>query len=94
MTIIQVTGRITEEGQLKLKLPEGVPPGEARVTIEVWPSEAWTQEELERAIKIEPMTGSEIVKAGLTGGWEDLGITDSVEWVNEQRRQSRERRVW
>ena len=48
--------------------------------------EAWTPEELERAVKVEPMTGSEIVKAGLTGGWEGLGITDSVEWVEEQRR--------
>jgi hypothetical protein len=56
-------------------------------------SEAWTQEELERAVRIEPMSGSEMVKAGLTGGWEHLGITDSVEWVEEQRRKRRERRA-
>lgn len=55
-------------------------------------SEAWTQEELERAVRIEPMSGAEMVKAGLTGGWEDQGITDSVEWVEEQRRKRGERR--
>ena len=94
MTTIQLNGRITEEGELEIKLPEGLPPGEARITIEISPGEAWTQEELERAVRIEPMSGSEMVKAGLTGGWEDLGITDSVEWVEEQRRKRREQRAW
>ena len=94
MTTIQVNGRITEEGELEIKLPEGLPPGEARITIEISPGEAWTRDELERAVRIEPMSGSEMVKAGLTGGWEDQGITDSVEWVEEQRRKRREQRAW
>lgn len=93
MTTIQLNGRITEEGALEIKLPEGLPPGDARITIEISPGEAWTQEELERAVRIEPMSGSDIVKAGLAGGWEGRGITDSVEWVEEQRRKRRERRA-
>jgi len=32
------------------------------------------------------MTGKEAYEKGYYGGWEYLGITDSVEWVNEQRR--------
>lgn len=54
-------------------------------------SEAWNPEELERAVRIEPMSGSEMVKEGLTGGWEHLAITDSVEWVEKQRRERHER---
>lgn len=94
MKTIQVNGRITEEGELEIKLPEGLPAGEARITIEISPGEAWTQEELERAVRIEPMSGSEMVQAGLTGGWETLGITDSVEWVEEQRRKRRDQGAW
>ena len=41
-----------------------------------------------------PKTGAEIVAAGHTGGWEDYGISDSVEWVEEQRRKRREQREW
>ena len=55
-------------------------------------SKVWTPEELERAVKIEPMSGSEMIKAGLTGGWEDLRITDPIEWVERQRRKRREQR--
>lgn len=94
MTTIQVSGRITEAGELEIKLPEGLPPGEARITIEISPREAWSQEELERALRVEPMTGSEIVGAGLVGGWEDQGIRDANEWVEEQRRRRRDRRAW
>ena len=95
MTTIQVNGRITEEGELEIKLPEGLPPGEARITIEISPGEAWTQDEVGKSrSRIEPMSGSEMVKAGLTGGWENQGITDSVEWVEEQRRKRRELRAW
>lgn len=41
-------------------------------------------------LKVEPMIGSEIVKADLLGGWEHLGIADANEWVEEQRRKRRE----
>lgn len=46
----------------------------------------WTDEEIAEMMKIEPLSGAEIVAAGLTGGWADMGIADSAEWVNEQKR--------
>lgn len=83
MAMIHLNGRITEAGELELDLPPGLPPGEARITIEI-PTEAdWTPGGLDEALRIIPMTGSQIVEAGLLGGWEDEGITDSTEWVEE-----------
>jgi len=91
--IIELSGQITEAGELKLELPSGLPAGEVWITIEIPEEPAWTEDELKRALQITPMTGAEIVAAGLTGGWEDMGITDSVAWVAEQRRKRRERRL-
>lgn len=99
---IQLTGHITETGELRIDdLPAGLPPGQVQVTIEVpaheeipWEERPWTDEEIAAMNQIEPKTGVEIVAAGHTGGWEDYGITDSVEWVEEQRRKRREQRGW
>jgi len=41
-------------------------------------------------LKPNPMTGAEFVKAGLMGGWEQKGITDSLMWLAEQRRKQAE----
>lgn len=54
----------------------------------------WTDEEIAAMIDIQPMTGAEIVAAGLTGGWADMGIEDGAAWVNEQKRKRRENRRW
>jgi hypothetical protein len=90
--VIHLNGLITDQGELKLELPSGLPAGEARITIEI-PTEAkWTSEDLDRALTTVPMTGAEIVKAGLVGGWEGRGITDGASWVDEQRSKRRERR--
>lgn len=94
MAIIELNGRITEKGKLEVDLPPGLPPGEARVTIDIPSKTAWSSEELDRALEIEPLTGAEIVAAGLAGGWEDEGIYDGAEWVDEQRRRRREQRSW
>jgi hypothetical protein len=48
--------------------------------------EDWPPADLASALRVEPRTGAEIVAAGLLGGWADQGITDSTEWVEEQRR--------
>jgi beta-lactamase class D len=53
--------------------------------------EPLTDEEIAEMLKVEPMTGTEIVAAGLTGGWADMGITDGAEWVNEQKRKRKEK---
>lgn len=94
MTMIHLNGRITETGELELDLPSGLPPGEARITIEIPTEGGWTPEGIDEALRIIPMTGAQIVEAGLLGGWEDEGITDGAEWVEEQRRKARERRRW
>lgn len=94
MMTIQLSGRITERGELEIRLPEGLPPGEARITIEIPQPDDWRTEDLASALKVEPLTGAEIVKAGLLGGWEDQGIADSEAWLQEQRRRRREQRSW
>jgi hypothetical protein len=38
---------------------------------------------------VTPLSGAEIVALlEQEGGWEDLGITDGAEWVQEQRRKN------
>jgi hypothetical protein len=88
--VIHLNGLITDEGELKLELPTGLPAGEARITIEIPAEASWTREDLDRVLTTAPMTGAEIVKAGLLGGWE--GAPDGVAWVDEQRQKRRERR--
>ena len=88
--VIHLNGLITDEGELKLELPTGLPAGEARITIEIPAEASWTPQDLERALTTVPITGAEIVKAGLLGGWE--GAQDGAAWVDEQRQKRRERR--
>ena len=90
--VIELNGQITENGELKLELPSGLPAGEAHITIEIPTETDWTEDELKWALQTTPMTGAEIVESGLLGGWEDKGISDGAAWVEEQRRKRRERR--
>ena len=80
-----------------MQLPEGLPSGEVSVTIEL-PNDPEnapiTPEELDELLTIEPLTGAEIVKAGLLGGWEHKGITDSAAWVESQRKKRRDQTGW
>jgi hypothetical protein len=92
MAIIELQGRITEEGRLEVELPVGLPAGEARITIETSPTAGWSAQELAEALKIEPLTGAEMIAAGLTGGWKADGIPDGAEWVERQRHGRHERR--
>ena len=94
--LIQLAGKITEAGKLEIELPEGLPPGDVQVTIEMpaeaeipWEDRPWTDEELADMLKTNPQSGAEIVDwLKKNGGWEDLGITDGAEWVQEQRRKN------
>lgn len=91
-----------KDGQVQIDLPENVTDGEIEVRVPVeTESEALSQEtlsltddELDALMKPNPKTGAEIIALGHTGGWKDKGITDSVEWVLEQRRKRREKRGW
>lgn len=96
MTVIAVRGRINDQGQLEVNLPKGLPVGDVEVQLvfdsQTSQPEQWAAEELEELLRVEPLTGAEIVAAGLLGGWENKGITDSSEWVEEQRRKRQEGR--
>jgi hypothetical protein len=100
MAELRLHGRITEDGKLEVELPEGVVPGEVEVTLTPaaeslpWELRPWTEDELREMLTFTPKTGKEIVEEGLVGGWEDLGIEDSVQWVEEQRRKLQEKNRW
>lgn len=100
MTTLELQGRITESGDLEIKLPAGLPAGEVTVRIEVpeVPGESedqtWTEEELREFMKPEPKSGREI--AALLEQMEPIEfvnpeITDPVEWTEEQRRKEIDR---
>jgi hypothetical protein len=101
MVTIHLNGRITEAGELQVDLPEGLPPGDVQVTIEVLQAKAeppLTDEELAELLKpITPKTGAEIaadIEAGLIGdGWADIQIS-GAEWVEQQRRKHRKKYQW
>lgn len=103
MVTIRLTAHITEDGRLEVSLPAGLPPGEVDVTLELpntdalpWELRPWTDEEIAELTKPGvAKSGAEIV-ANLRreGGWEDVDITDSAEWVRELRRKQQERRKW
>ncbi|HYU32580.1 MAG TPA: hypothetical protein VEW48_10495 [Thermoanaerobaculia bacterium] len=92
MPTISLNGRITEKGELDLELPAGLPPGEARITIEIPIEPGWTPAELDRALEVVPLTGAEIVRGGFTGSWADQEISDGEGWVRERRHRRREER--
>jgi mRNA-degrading endonuclease RelE of RelBE toxin-antitoxin system len=59
----------------------------------------WTDEELDELLKPKKaLTGKEIVEkhlaTGVIGRWSDMGITDSVEWLEEQRAKRRNKYQW
>ena len=98
---------MTEAGKLVFDLPEDLPDDEFELVIKVSregvtetpvaiedDETPLTDEEIAEMMRPEPKTGAEIVALGHTGGWEHKGITDSVEWVKEQRRKRRERLGW
>ncbi len=95
---ITIKGYI-ENGELKVDLPENVADGEVEVKIAVEDisanvDEPLTDEQIDALMRPSPKTGAEIIAAGHTGGWEHKGITDSVEWLQNRRRQRREKRGW
>ena len=66
--------------------------------VETQPSQedvTYTEAELAALLEPEePLTGRQIVEKGLLGGWKDLGIEDSVEWLEQQRAKRRNKHQW
>ena len=81
-----------EQAQLLARLAQEV--RDTLMQTEPEKDSTWSDAEIAEMLTIEPLTGAEIIAAGLTGGWADMGITDSAEWVNEQKRKRRERHRW
>lgn len=51
-----------------------------------------TEAEITELMTVDPLPPAEIVKLGLTGTWAHLNIPDGADWVNEQKRNRRERK--
>jgi hypothetical protein len=101
MVTIQLTGHITENGELQVELPEGLPPGNVQITIEMpnsvelpWEARAWTPEELAQLSSPDPKTGAEIV-AWLQeqNDWLDTNGMAGDQWIEAVRRKEQERRA-
>ena len=91
MTTIDLTGYITESGELEAKLPAGLPPGEVHITLTLPEATAG------QPLKFCPESGTDIVAAIRSGeldtsAWMD--ITDSVAWADELRRREQDRLAW
>ena len=100
MTTIELNGRINQAGKLEVDLPDGLPEGDVKVTIEVpagaeadgeipWDQRSWTEQEIQEALTFHPaQSAAEIIAAldDTSGWWEQQGITDSVAWLEELRR--------
>jgi hypothetical protein len=94
MATVRIKGILTAEGEIKVELPENWQPGEVELVI---PTEetVWTDEELKEMLNFKGLTLGEI-PADLIGAGADWDISDSAEWVEEQRckRMEERRKRW
>lgn len=93
MTILILDGWITDQGALEVELPKAVPPGAAKVTIEIGEPMPAQGSNLP-CLEIAPLSGQEILAFGLAGTWSEAGIRDSAEWLADQRQAKRSRLSW
>lgn len=63
----------------------------AAITSSEHDDDLWTDEEIEEMMRPKPLTGQQMVEQGYIGGWEHKGITDSQEWLEQQRAKRRQR---
>jgi hypothetical protein len=84
MTVIHLTGRITEDHRLEVELPDDLPVGAVDVTLHIQ----------EASMTFAGKTGAEIVQKLIEtdGWWDSPEITDGGEWVEELRRKEIEKR--
>lgn len=79
-----------ENGKIVIQLPDDFPKGDIRIHLDPINTEL-DEDDL---LTPDPKTGAEIARSDAIGGWADLGIPDSVEWVEQVRREEVERRKW
>lgn len=98
MLTYRLTGHVSKNGKLQVRLPDGIPPGEVEVVITVpgsaAESTAWTDDEIHRMMQVTPKTGEEIAALldEMEAGFQH--IADSAAWVEEQRHSQKERAQW
>ena len=96
---IELDAVIDENGDLRARVPAGTPPGKTKIW---WPQPAqkpehiskerpWTDAEIKAMLVSHPKSGAEIAQSDAIGGWEHLGITDSVAYIEKIRRQRKDR---
>ena len=103
MTEIEFKAHVPKSRELTFQLPEEFQEAEVEVHVKVVPKapdedatsdeRPWTDEEIKEMMRPEPKTGKEIVESDAIGGWEHMGITDSVAFIEELRRKRREK-LW
>ncbi len=95
VTTIRLRGQVTADGQLVFNVPVNLPPGDVDITIEVLNAdEQFSDAEIEDLLTFSPVSGAEMIAAGLTGGWADMDISDPVAFVDDLRRKQKERHGW
>ncbi|MCC6612695.1 MAG: hypothetical protein IT320_04400 [Anaerolineae bacterium] len=110
MVALQLNARYDpDKDELEVVLPANFTPGKVTIRHSdepeaeaSYPREdmAWTDEEWARIQTLlqpaSPKTGAEIAAQirEQGGGWENKGITDTLAWLDEQKRRRRERRKW
>ncbi len=95
MVSLQIKVEVTEDREVTIKLPDDFPLGNAKVTIalEFETDTPLTDAEIDEFLRRKPgKTGAEIAQNPAIGSWAHKGISDSVEWVEDQRRKRREKR--
>jgi len=92
---------IDENGELRARVPKGTKPGDRKILLLPPAPDAavprenerpWTESEIKQMLVSHPKSGAEIAKSDAIGGWAHMGITDSVAFVEELRRERKERR--
>lgn len=81
MATIELEGRITETGELKVGQLSGVRAGKVKVTI------TEIDEEIDKLPWGERIVAMLMADGGDTGGWAEIDIPDVVDWLKEQRRE-------
>jgi hypothetical protein len=93
MFTVQIRGQITDDGHLLVALPDGLPPGEVNVTLELPGEEAneWSEAELAIWMQDNPAESGAEAASRLaeldTSEW--MHIVDPVAWVEDVQR-----RMW
>ena len=100
MTVNYTIKGYIRNGELHIDLPKDIVEAEVEMQVTVLDEPVnddapLTDEEIEGFLKSKPgKTGAEIAQSPEIGAWAHMGITDSVEWVNELKRKRRERHQW